>query len=127
MANIKSNRIDLAISGQLKLYRNTELSSSPVNLSSKLCMVFGWTLLNMNESTVYLKFYESANPVIGTTTPLAILPIPPGDGINPGVYIDDNNGVFRAFSALSIAVTSGIADTSEDSPALPIYSEIVWG
>jgi len=127
MANMKTNGIDIITPGQLKTYRNTALSSTPQAISSSSCMVFSWTLFNLNDSTVYLKFYNEASPTVGTDTPLAVLPIPPGDGTNPGIYIDDNNGSFRAFNALAIAAVTGLSDNDATTPTTPIYAEIIWG
>jgi hypothetical protein len=107
-------------------YRNTAQDETPSVVAAKSGTIDGWTLLNPNEATVYLKLYNTETPTVGTTAPFAVLPIPPGDGTNPGIYLKDDNEPFRAFSKLAIAAVTGLADNSTAAPTTPIYVEIIW-
>lgn len=109
-----------------EVYRNALQGGTPSVVASKSGTIQGWTLLNPNAETVYLKLYNTETPTVGTTTSLAVLPIPPGDGTNPGIYLKDDNEPFRGFSKLAIAAVTGLADSDTTAPTTPIYAEIIW-
>jgi hypothetical protein len=108
-------------------FRNTALLTTPAVVSSIGCRLSSFTLINANTVPVYVKFYNAAAPTVGTTTPLAVIPIPAGDGVNPGIHIVPVNGFIRDFNtALAIAPVTGLADNSTAAPSTGIYCELIY-
>lgn len=111
------------------LYRNTGQYNAPVTLFVGAKAVYGYTLINVNTTPVYLKFYNSGtSTVVGTTQPQATIMIPAGDGTTPGaVYCAPGSVSWQYFqSALTVAAVTGIADNNNTSPATAIYVEILF-
>ena len=110
-----------------EIYRNPALDEVPKVVTSAATTMYAWKLINPNEETVYLKLYNSAAPTVGTTAPLTIIPVPAGDGTNPGIYEKSDLEPYRRFSsALSVAVVTGLADSDTTAPTVPVYLELVW-
>jgi len=111
----------------LHFYRNPELGIEPQTVSAGGTTLYGWLLINPNLVTIYVKVYDHPDPTVGTTAPIAVIPVPPGDGVNPGIFSrDDFEAYRRCYSALTIAAVAGLADDSTTAPTTPIYCEAVY-
>jgi hypothetical protein len=111
------------------VYRNTGQYNAPVTISAAAKGVFGFTFINVNTVPVYMKFYnQGTSTVVGTTGPQATIMIPAGNGTTPGaVYCAPGSVSWQYFqNALTVAAVTGIADSSNASPATAIYVEVYF-
>lgn len=108
-------------------FRNTALSSTDVAIKASSSSLFGFTIINVNTTPVYVKFYNgtTANVIVGTTVPAAIVMVPAGNGTTPGCLILAPGTVSWLFSSMasSVAAVTGIADNSTAAPSTAIYME----
>lgn len=110
----------------LKTARKTDLSSTAWAITELDATIWGWTVINPNTATVYLKVYATNAPIVGTTTPLAVIPVPGGNGTNPGIHEKDPDAPYRfCDGGLAIATVTGLADNSNTAPTSPLYCELV--
>lgn len=117
------SNVTLASESGFLTYRNTALSNTAVTVKGSAGSVMGWNVLNINTTAVYIKFYNSASPTVGTTTPLLTIGVPPGDGTTPGmVFLEPSLIPVEVFStAISVACVTGMADNSTTAPATVIH------
>jgi hypothetical protein len=91
--------------GGLSKYRTNDLDETDEDVKASAGQVFGWYFYNDGASEVYVQFYNTNTPTVGTTTPEITLGIPAGSAAN--VFTD----IGIAFStAISIAATTGHSD-----------------
>lgn len=111
-------------------FRNTALSSADVAIKPSAANIFGLILINVNETPVYVKFYNSnvGNTVVGTTVPQYVIMVPAGDGTTPGcVYAAPGDVSLQYFQlALSVAAVTGLSDDSTVAPDTAIYAEVLY-
>lgn len=112
-------------------FRNTALTSTAVAIKTSASNLYGYTLLNVNTSPVYVKLYNAtvAGTTVGTTVPLAVIMVPAGNGTTPGaVYLaPDSISSAQFFStALTVAAVTGIADNSTSAPSTAVYMEALY-
>ena len=111
-------------------YRNTALSSTDVAIKTSTANLYGFTIINANTVPVYVKFYNAtvANVTVGTTTPLAVVEVPAGDGTTSGsVVLSPGSISYRFFNtALTVAAVTGIADNSTTAPSTAVYIEALY-
>lgn len=100
--------------GGSSLYRSIDLDESEEEVKATAGTLYGWFIFNAAASTRYVKIYNAtaANVTVGTTTPLMTIPIPAGAGSN----VEFTNGI-KFDTAISIAATTGVADSDTGAPA----------
>ena len=92
-----------------KMAKDLDLDSSAEQIDTGAKTIFGVSLDNsQNVASNYVKFYNSAAPSVGTTSPEFVVRLTPGQALDI-VFGDDGAGDNTAFAtALSIAgVTTG--------------------
>jgi hypothetical protein len=108
-------------------YRNTALSSTPVDIATARTgglNISGFNIINQNSVDVYIKLYDSlaTNVTVGTTTPIETLMVPANGSIAEFHSEDSVVATFQV--AASIACVTGLADSSITAPTSPIYVSI---
>lgn len=108
-------------------YRNTALSSTDVQAQVAYTggiYVRGFNFINPNSSDVYVKFYDAlaTNVTVGTTTPVLTLMVPANGSIFEAY---DKDKIVAFFStAVTLAVVTGLADSSTTAPSTAIHGSI---
>lgn len=121
--------ISFAQNPGLANYRNTGQTNAPVTIKASQGGVYGFTFINPNTSPVYVKFFnKGTTTVVGTDAPFAVIAVPPGNGTSPGmVYLAAGNVPWEYFlNAITVAATTGLADSSNTSPAVGLYTEVLF-
>ncbi len=101
-------------SGGYDAFRSLDLDETEEDVKTSAGQVFGWYIHNNAASVRYVKFYNdtAANVTVGTTTPKLTIPVPANGAAN----VEFRSGI--AFSAaISVAATTGLADTDTGAPA----------
>lgn len=101
------------------IFRSIDLDETEEQVKATSGTLYGVWFSNLSTNTLFLKFYNgtAASVTVGSSTPILTLAI-------PGNSTDDVSGVFSipqgiAFStALSVAATTGIADSDTGAPGL---------
>lgn len=101
-------------SGGLSIFRTLDADETEEAVKAAAGQVFGWYLYNDGATEVYVKLYDAsvATVVVGTTTPVMTIPVPPGSAANVVSPI----GIAFA-TAITIAATTGVADNDTTAPA----------
>ena len=111
-------------------YRNTAQSSTELAIKSGATAAYAFTLINVNTTPVYVKFYNGtvASVVVGTTVPVAVIAVPAGNGTTPGEAILAPGTVpwLWVNGGMCIAAVTGIADNSTAAPSTAIYVEVQY-
>ena len=115
--------VTLASEAGYLTYRNTALTSTPQTIKSGAGNLMGFNIINVNTTTVYVKFYNTTSPIVGTTAPLHTVPVPPSDGVTPGIFYQEPNIIPLEFfsTAISVACVTGLPDSSTTAPTTPIH------
>jgi hypothetical protein len=96
------------------IFRSIDLDETEEEVKATAGNIYGYYYFNSAATTHYLKFYNAttANTTVGTTTPILTFPMPAGAAANIGFPYP------LSFStALSAAVTTGLADNDTGAPA----------
>jgi hypothetical protein len=120
------SNVTLASEAGFLCYRNTALSATPQSIKSSAGSLMAWNAININTVPVYLKFYNTASPTVGTTTPLLTILVPPSDGVTPGLFFQESCLIpVEVFNtAISVACVTGLADNSTTAPTTPIHISV---
>lgn len=110
-----------------KTYRDTALTNTVVGISTQSSDLIGWNIINLDSSTVYVKFYDiasSGSVTLGTTEPVKVLLVPS----NSTVYMEYNKFQSQYYFKNGICAVSvtGIADSSTTAPTTATYVEIYY-
>lgn len=107
-------------------FRNTALSSTPQQIKASGGSIYGWNIINSNTVPVYVKFFNSDSPTVGTTAVARTVMIPASDGITNGLYeIETQLAPVVDFStAISVACVTGLADNSTTAPSMAIHISV---
>lgn len=105
--------LSLPDSGQ-SIFRSIDLDESEEAVKATAGTLYGWYLYNNSSATLYMKLYNAtvANVTVGTTTPVMTIPVPAGSAANVSF-----NGGITFGTAISAAVTTGVADNNTGAPA----------
>lgn len=96
----------------------SNLTNIPSSISATTIDLYGFYVDNPNNVDVYLKFYNTASPTVGTTATVRKFRIP----LNGFLYIQPGSVPIHSFStALSVAVTTGLADNNSTAPTTALY------
>lgn len=96
------------------IFRSLDLDETEEEVKASAGNVFGYYFHNKAATTMWLKFYNAtaANVTVGTTTPVMTLGLPAGASGNVGLPYPVSFG-----TAISVAVTTAIADSDTGAPA----------
>lgn len=113
-----------ALTGNLIDFRKTNLTNVAVGVKSSGGNVLGWNIINPNASAVYVKFFNKAfgSVVVGTDVPTLTLMIP----ANGSVYQQPDCVQQEFTTAISIATTTGLADTDNTAPGTAIHINVKY-
>ncbi len=109
------------------VYRNPAATNTKILVIGGNQAVIGWNLINDNADSAYLKIYSAADiadVILGSTTPVETLLIPPG----PGTALISNEDKFNIACPLGIviAVTKSMADSASDAPTAVCYVKLLY-
>lgn len=105
-------------SGGMTIFRSIDLDESEEEVKATAGQVFSITAFNTTAAPLYLKFYNltAANTSVGTSTPVLTFVVP-ANADSDGAGFVWNNAIGFAFStAISVAVTTGVADNDTGAP-----------
>lgn len=96
------------------IFRSLDLDETEEEVKASAGNVFGYYFHNKAATTMWLKFYNAttANVTVGTTTPVMTLGLPAGASGNVGLPYPVSFD-----TAITVAVTTGIADNDTGAPA----------
>ena len=94
--------------------RNIDVDESEDQVKTGKGRLHGWYMFNAAGTTRYVRYYDGtvASVVVGTTVPLATIPLPAGGGANLNITA----GIPFA-TGLVVAATTGVADNDTGAPA----------
>jgi hypothetical protein len=106
--------LQASIGNGCEVFKSLDIDESEEDVKTSAGDVYGYYYHNNATSTRYLKFYNdtAANVVVGTTVPVATLPLPAGAAANIGFSIP-----ISFTSAICVAATTGAADNNTGAPA----------
>lgn len=99
--------------GGLSIFRSIDLDETEEDIKTSAGQMYGYYFANLSASVRHLKFYNAtaANVTVGSTTPIMTFPVAAG----ASGHVEFSHGI--AFStALSAAVTTGVADSDTGAP-----------
>jgi hypothetical protein len=99
--------------GGLLTYRNISLSTTGISIKASPGQIYGWFLSNSAGANRFIKIYDiSTAPIVGTTTPVQTILIPPASAANvaffPGITFVNGIGV---------GATVNVADSDTTAPS----------
>jgi len=105
-------------SGGCSIFRSLDLDETEEEVKATKGQVYLIHAMNMSSAPLYLKFYNAtaANVVVGTTTPVLTFPIPTSGDVNGGGFILNIVQGLEFDTAISVAVTTGLGDSSTGAP-----------
>ena len=104
--------------GGLSIFKSIDLDESEEEIKATAGQVFSIAAFNRTAAPLYLKFYNltAANTTVGTSTPVATFVVP-ANADSDGAGFVWNNSIGLAFgTAISAAVTTGVADNDTGAP-----------
>ena len=113
--------------GGLTIFQSIDLDESEEEVKATAGQLYSIAAFNHTAAPLYLKFYNltAANTTVGTSTPVATFTIP-GNADSDGAGFVWNNTIGLAFStAISAAVTTGIAVADTGAPAANAASVVL--
>lgn len=111
-------------SGSLQ-FRTLTADETPEAVKASGGNLLAVNFVNPNTTPVYVKFYNTAAPTVGTTIPALTMAVPAGDGVTPGIVV----GAITPFyfsDAISFAVVTGLADSSTGAPTSDIHVGVTY-
>jgi len=104
--------------GGLTIFRSLDLDETEEEVKATAGQVFGIWFTNTATTTRWLKFYNAtaANVTVGTTTPVITLGLPGNTSDDVSGIVFGANGVSFG-TAITVAVTTGVADADVGAPA----------
>lgn len=108
-----------AIQGNLSVFRSLDLDETEEEVKATAGRLYKLRLTNFATSPRYVKLYNATadNVTVGTTTPIDTIVLPAAESSDCVVVTENFGGKGLTFStALSIACTTGLADSSDGAP-----------
>lgn len=98
--------------GGLKIHRDIDLDeATPTSIRAGNTKVHGWVITNNAASDMFVKFYNTGVPTVGTTAPVITINITAAETVTfsseEGIGFD---------TGLSVAATTGVADNDTGAP-----------
>ena len=104
--------------GGMTIFRSLDLDETEEEVKATAGQVFSITAFNSTAAPLFLKFYNltAANTTVGTSTPVLTFMVP-ANADSDGAGFVWNNTIGYAFgTAISVAVTTAIADADVGAP-----------
>lgn len=93
------------------IYEDTVDEVAVDNVADGPCIVYAVYLTSQSSATAFMKFYDHANPTVGTTAPNMILPqLSAGGG--PFLWMFRNGVEFQTALSFAAVTTAGTAGTT---------------
>lgn len=119
VANAPSTSANQACS----IYRNTALKNTAQSVKGSVGNLFGMTIQNLDASINYIKFYNSASPTVGSTTPVLTLAIAASSSLT---IAPTAIAMANFATAISVAVTTGVGDADNTAPTNGVLAQIFY-
>lgn len=105
-------------SGGMSIFRSIDLDESEEEVKATAGQVFSISAFNRTAAPLYLKFYNAtaANVTVGTTTPVLTFVVPANADSDGAGFIWNNEIGFAFGTAITVAVTTGVADSDTGAP-----------
>lgn len=105
-------------SGGMSIFRSIDLDESEEEVKATAGQVFSISAFNRTAAPLYLKFYNAtaANVTVGTTTPVLTFVVPANADSDGAGFIWNNEIGFAFGTAITVAVTTGVADNDTGAP-----------
>ena len=100
--------------------RTQNLTNTSFAIKGSAGRVYGLNIINPNATPVYVKLFNIATAVVGTTTPVKVYYVPANESLLNAV---DGWGINFA-TAISAACVTGLADNNSTAPASPVHLEV---
>ena len=113
----------------MKDFRDTAVLATAVGVAE--CGVGGLTvrgfnIINPNQNTVYVKFFDNfdGDVTVGTTTPVLTIAVPSSGNVYQAF---ESHKAIQFFStAIVIAATTGVADSDTNAPQSGLYVQLQY-
>ena len=113
----------------MKDFRDTAVLATAVGVAE--CGVGGLTvrgfnIINPNQNTVYVKFFDNfdGDVTVGTTTPVLTIAVPSSGNVYQAF---ESHKAIQFFStAIVIAATTGVADSDSNAPQSGVYVQLQY-
>jgi len=114
----------LNIVGGLSEERKVNLTSTAYQVKASAGNLLGWNIINPNGSAVYVKLYDllAAGTTVGTSTPKLTIMVP----ANGTVYVAPNCIQEEFADAITMAVTTGVADSDNTNPGSAVHVHLKY-
>src|SRR5579859_5119043 len=107
--------LEMGVAGfGLRVNSQIVASTASVVVKSGPGMIFGIEGFNTSSTAAFVKFFDTSSPTVGVTVPVFRVQIPPVAS-GPLIIPLENGKTFG--TAISVAVTGGIADSDTSAPA----------
>lgn len=105
-------------SGGMSIFKSIDLDETEEDIKTSAGQVFSISAFNRTAAPLYLKFYNAtaANVTVGTTTPVLTFVVPANADSDGAGFIWNNEIGFAFGTAISAAVTTGVADNDTGAP-----------
>ena len=105
-------------SGGMTIFRSIDLDESEEEIKATAGQIFSISAFNRTAAPLYLKFYNltAANTTVGTSTPVLTFVVPANADSDGAGFIWNNTIGFAFSTAISAAVTTGVADNDTGAP-----------
>jgi len=113
-----------ALTNNFSEIRKKDLSNTAFAIKGSAGNLLGWSIINPNASAVYVKFYDkvAGSVVVATDEPLLTLMVKANDAI-----YQEANSVQREFTtAMSMRVTTVLADTDNTAPGTAVQINVKY-
>lgn len=113
----------------MKDFRHTDITDELVGVAE--CgvgglAVRGINIINSNQNTVYLKFFDQfeSDITLGTTEPVLTIAVPASGSIYQAFELSTTIQFFS--TAIVIAATTGVADSDTNAPQSGLYVQLQY-
>ena len=108
------------------IIRFTDLDETPQDIKTTETNLYGYNIINPNTTAVYVKFYNlaSGDVTVGTSAVFKTLYVPASGTV---VIEPHTLPLLNADVALSVAVTTGLADSDTTAPTLDLTADFSYG
>ena len=105
-------------SGGLSMFRSIDLDQTEEEVKGSAGQLYSVAAFNRTADPLYLKFYNApiASVTVGTTTPVLTFAVPANADLDVGGFIWNNDIGFAFSSGISVACTTGVADSDTGAP-----------
>lgn len=113
----------------MKDFRDTDVTEELVGVAE--CGVGGLTvrgfnIINPNQNTIYVKFFDNFDfdITLGTTTPVLTIAVPSSGNVYQA--FESHKAIQYFSTAIIIAATTGVADSDTNAPQSGVYVQLQY-